>query len=526
MKDSKRDNNFNRIFSIKSQKNKYKQCKAENEVNNINEKFSKLDTRISRNLIIVFSISILIIFPSVQIFGISQITIVESAGQTQSPFVINDENGENVFVIFSNGVSIINKFIKISGTNLTELRDYSFPNSDGVIVLENSLQSISNKTINSDSNVISNIDNDEIRDNAQIDWSKISKVGSSLHDLEDITPITCTQNQILKFSGSVWICGDEGAVGATGPTGATGSGETNTASNTIADSATQKGLSKTKSGVDLPFKVIASGTNIGISTDSNQVTLDALNKINTVSINTTLDSTYGTVLVDASGGNVTITLPNAVGISGKIFSIKKIDSTANIVTVATTSSQTIDGKNTSLLGIQNNVLMIQSNDLDWIVISNYNRLPFAQISDSTDQSVAASGAISDITLNQNDLLVGILHSTTVNNHQITIVEPGIYQISAIAQIGRSSAITAGTHNIWILKNGVNIENSNIKTYMPATLAATNIGVINNILSLDAGDIISFQQSCSDTTNIKLKFTSSGSSPSTPSIKVTIAKISD
>jgi hypothetical protein len=51
-------------------------------------------------------------------------------------------------------------------------------------------------------------------------------------------------------------------------------------------------------------------------------------------------------LVDATAGNITITLLVASGNSGKKFTVKKIDSTANTVTV--TNSTNIDGATTKL----------------------------------------------------------------------------------------------------------------------------------------------------------------------------------
>lgn len=48
-------------------------------------------------------------------------------------------------------------------------------------------------------------------------------------------------------------------------------------------------------------------------------------------------------LADATGGAFTLTLPTAVGITGVVYTVKKIDATANAVTVDTTGGQTIDG---------------------------------------------------------------------------------------------------------------------------------------------------------------------------------------
>ena len=76
-----------------------------------------------------------------------------------------------------------------------------------------------------------------------------------------------------------------------------------------------------------------------------------------------------TILVNAAG-LVTITLPTAVGIAGKIYTIKKIDSTAYAVTVATTSSQTIDGVTTYTLSNQYGGVNVQSDGSNWYIIGN------------------------------------------------------------------------------------------------------------------------------------------------------------
>jgi hypothetical protein len=65
-----------------------------------------------------------------------------------------------------------------------------------------------------------------------------------------------------------------------------------------------------------------------------------------------------------------VTLPTAVGNTGKVFRIKKTDSsTTNIITVATTSSQTIDGSTTRALGIQYEAVAVVSDGANWSVIA-------------------------------------------------------------------------------------------------------------------------------------------------------------
>ena len=80
----------------------------------------------------------------------------------------------------------------------------------------------------------------------------------------------------------------------------------------------------------------------------------------------TLDDSYGSVEVTATGQ--TITLPTAVGITGRIYTIKLTASGTG--TVATTSSQNIDGSTTYSLSAQYKYVTVQSNGTGWIIIAN------------------------------------------------------------------------------------------------------------------------------------------------------------
>ncbi len=79
------------------------------------------------------------------------------------------------------------------------------------------------------------------------------------------------------------------------------------------------------------------------------------------------------VLGDATSGGFTITLPSAAatGAVKKIMAFKKIDSTANKVTIDGNSSETIDGALTKALETENEILIIQSDGTNWRIIANY-----------------------------------------------------------------------------------------------------------------------------------------------------------
>lgn len=82
----------------------------------------------------------------------------------------------------------------------------------------------------------------------------------------------------------------------------------------------------------------------------------------------TITATDSTILADATGGAFTVTLPTAVGITGRLYTVKKIDSSGNVVTVGTTSSQTIDPATTYALSTQWAAVRVVSNGANWFVV--------------------------------------------------------------------------------------------------------------------------------------------------------------
>lgn len=77
---------------------------------------------------------------------------------------------------------------------------------------------------------------------------------------------------------------------------------------------------------------------------------------------TTLD-----YLVNATSGTFDLTLPTAVGVPGQVYVLK--NSGTGIITVKTTSSQTIDGNASGVLTlVQYDSLVVMSDNSNWIRI--------------------------------------------------------------------------------------------------------------------------------------------------------------
>lgn len=115
-----------------------------------------------------------------------------------------------------------------------------------------------------------------------------------------------------------------------------------------------------------------SGGLVGIGSSAPTSTLHVVGSfaVPTASFSTDQTLTAGqyTVRMDASGANRTVTLPAASGCAGRIYVIKKIDSSANTVTIDANSTETIDGALTQVLTTQYQSYTIQSNGTNWDIL--------------------------------------------------------------------------------------------------------------------------------------------------------------
>lgn len=84
---------------------------------------------------------------------------------------------------------------------------------------------------------------------------------------------------------------------------------------------------------------------------------------------TSTSSTYAILttddVVECTSGTFTATLPTAVGVTGKAYVIK--NSGTGVITIATTSAQTIDGITTKNLNNQYDAATLISNGANWVV---------------------------------------------------------------------------------------------------------------------------------------------------------------
>jgi len=153
-------------------------------------------------------------------------------------------------------------------------------------------------------------------------------------------------------------------------------------------------------------------------------------------------------LIDVTGNTITVTLPTAVGVNGKNYVIKNRGT--GVVTVATTSSQTIDGANSKSLS-NNDSIEVVSDGSNWIIAAGTGTV--------TSSTTAKSGIVSNTTWTGTPL-----------NYQVSFT-------SAFPNTNYSVTVTGGDARVWTVEsitvNGFIINsNSNTGLLYPTYWIAT------------------------------------------------------
>lgn len=115
------------------------------------------------------------------------------------------------------------------------------------------------------------------------------------------------------------------------------------------------------------FTVSGDGT---LDTSTGALTVSKLGGVPVSSNYVAKTGTYaiaaGDFVINCTANTFTVTLPTAVGIAGKQYCVK--NSGTGVITIATTSAQTIDGTASKVLSVQYESLWFMSNGANWIVI--------------------------------------------------------------------------------------------------------------------------------------------------------------
>lgn len=170
------------------------------------------------------------------------------------------------------------------------------------------------------------------------------------------------------------------------------------------------------------------------------------------------------IKADATSGALSIFLPSAVTVgNGFSVSVKKVDASANIVTVQANGSQTIDGLNTKQLVLTNDEITIISDSSNWWVVNSISQT--SVLAESSAYSVLTSDRNKIITVDATSLAVtvSLLSAVTAGSgFQVTIkkIDNSVNNVTiqpAGSEIidGRTSIILAARYQtIKLISNGV------------------------------------------------------------------------
>lgn len=87
-----------------------------------------------------------------------------------------------------------------------------------------------------------------------------------------------------------------------------------------------------------------------------------------VSANYTAKASDRVIFATSGAGGITVTLPTVTSLKGARYTIKKVDSGAGALTIATTSSQTIDGTTTKTLPAQYDKITVVTDGTAWFTV--------------------------------------------------------------------------------------------------------------------------------------------------------------
>ena len=120
--------------------------------------------------------------------------------------------------------------------------------------------------------------------------------------------------------------------------------------------------------------VDGSNDKVGINTDTPNSGLHVNTSVTfagkAVTQNYTVLSTDHMIFANATNGNITLTLPTAVGIIGRQYIIKRVDGSANSVIIEPNASETIEGDSNKSLTDQCSVVIVSDNN-NWWITSEY-----------------------------------------------------------------------------------------------------------------------------------------------------------
>ena len=201
---------------------------------------------------------------------------------------------------------------------------------------------------------------------------------------------------------------------------------------------------------------------------------------------TSLSSTdFGRMHVcTGTSANYTVTLPSPTNNSGGFIGFIMDGGLTKLVTIAQNASETIDGA-TSRVMWANEIAILYCDGTNWIKIGGKSTLMACQMypaGSTTVPNTTFTPVLVDSVTRDN---TGAMADTT--NHQIKIVRPGAYSISALA-IWNNVNPSINTQ-LRVERNGTGESSEALVPFASASYPSMNVNYINSACAV--GDVFTF-----------------------------------
>lgn len=190
------------------------------------------------------------------------------------------------------------------------------------------------------------------------------------------------------------------------------------------------------------------------------------------------------LLADASSGAVTLQLPSAAGIGGMVFHVKKVDSSANAVTILPAGGQTIDGAASLVLGNAQDSRLLVSDGANWKVTASLG---------VSSEVYAATRVVSLIPGDGTDTTIQSAVLNLPPEGGLIFIKQGTYNISSTIDLPSGKNIAfVGCGESTILQGGAGVALFQIVAGAPSRTVILSNMTIKGTGSL--GDVIVTSQS--------------------------------
>lgn len=195
-----------------------------------------------------------------------------------------------------------------------------------------------------------------------------------------------------------------------------------------------------------------------------------------------------------TSANYTVTLPTAVGAAGQIIHVRMSGALTRLVTLATTNSQSIDGKPTRVM-FSGEAATLMSDGSNWTKVGGKSLPMLATMRRVSTQSVSSGAAVASIAWNGTDLDNTGLMADASGIGKITIRRTGIYRVSVYIY---SPAVVPGGFLTLQLMAGT--ASAAFMSETPASPGGKRTFNLNRQLALNAGDVIDAQAAAANGTS--------------------------